>query len=327
MHRAGPLTVDRKSGRRLIYVPKAAVSIAGTTQPEILALALGGRYEGEEDTREHFANGLAARLLMVYPPRIPKRWTDADLPVEIVQAVDDVFERLLSLDLPMDEHGRIQPVAIPLTVEAQRRFVEFYNDHSEEQVTLGPDLAAAWSKLEGYAARFALLVHLVRDAAGDRTLSDPAAVDLQSLDAGITLSRWFGDEAARIYATIGGTGDNADSRQARGRSRLVEWIRSQGGTVTSRDVMRSSRKYGTAEEAEEALQGLADAGVGVFDVSQPEHGPGRPVRRFTLTDAVDVDTNSGNPRKTAIVSTSAPSTCPESEVVSAAADDWEEFVV
>ena len=36
------------------------------------------------------------------------------------------------------------------------------------------DLAAAWSKLEGYAARFALLVHLVRAESGDPRWSMPA---------------------------------------------------------------------------------------------------------------------------------------------------------
>ena len=34
MHRAGVLTVDRKGGRRIIHVPRAAVCIAGGVQPE-----------------------------------------------------------------------------------------------------------------------------------------------------------------------------------------------------------------------------------------------------------------------------------------------------
>ena len=46
------------------------------------------------------------------------------------------------------------------------------------------DLAAAWSKLEGYAARFALLVHLVRAESGDQALADAGTVDEQSIAAG-----------------------------------------------------------------------------------------------------------------------------------------------
>jgi len=329
MHRAGVLTVDRKSGRRIIHVPRAAVSIAGCTQAEILQLSLGGRYEGEEGTREHFANGLAARLLLAYPPRRPKKWTDADLPGEIVQAVDQVFERLLELDLPQDQQGRLEPVCLPLTPEAQSRFIRFYDGHAEEQAHLNSDLAAAWSKLEGYAARFALLIHLVRDAAGDRTLRNPAAVDLESMEAGVTLSRWFADEAARIYAEIGGLGaDTAETRQERERGRLAEWIRGKGGSVTIRDLQRGPRPYREAAAAEAALQALVDAGQGQWVTDSHGGGRGRPVRVFTLIGSGDGnsvfpvvtggdgDTNSENPRETVIVSPSPVSPAAENENLS-----------
>jgi len=64
MHRAGPITADRKTGQRIIHVPRAAVSVAGTIQSEILQQALG---------REHFQDGLAARLLVAMPPRRAKK--------------------------------------------------------------------------------------------------------------------------------------------------------------------------------------------------------------------------------------------------------------
>ena len=36
MHRAGPITIDRKTGRRIIHVPRVAVSVTGGIQPEVL---------------------------------------------------------------------------------------------------------------------------------------------------------------------------------------------------------------------------------------------------------------------------------------------------
>ncbi len=48
MHRAGPLTVDRKTGRRIIHVPRASVCIAGGVQPKALAAALIGRYQPQD---------------------------------------------------------------------------------------------------------------------------------------------------------------------------------------------------------------------------------------------------------------------------------------
>lgn len=48
MHRAGPLTVDRKSGKRTIHVPRASVCIAGGVQPKVLVAALVGRYQPQD---------------------------------------------------------------------------------------------------------------------------------------------------------------------------------------------------------------------------------------------------------------------------------------
>ncbi|MFQ5745120.1 MAG: DUF3987 domain-containing protein [Acidobacteriota bacterium] len=69
MHRGGALIVDRKSGPTL-SVPRAAVSIIGSVQPEVLRSTLSG---------EHMVNGLAARLLFTMPPEALKQWCDDDL--------------------------------------------------------------------------------------------------------------------------------------------------------------------------------------------------------------------------------------------------------
>jgi hypothetical protein len=266
---------------------------------------------------------------MAYPPPKPKQWTDADLTGNIVQAVDTVFARLLSLEMHEDKDGQLQPVAIPLAPEAQAEFIRFYNAHAKEQSSLDADLAAAWSKLEGYAARFALLVHLVRDAADDSTLRNRSVIDLQSMETGITLSRWFADEAARIYAEIGGTPDDGESRKARERGRLVEWIRGKGGSVTVRDLTRGPRQYrGDSQTAECALQDLVDAGFGTWTTDDHGGGRGRPARVLTLTSdgdrnndfhivtGGDGDTNDRSPGKAGIVSPSPPSPVSESAIVS-----------
>ena len=60
MFGARDLLVDRKSeGQKPIFVPRAAVSIVGGIQPQVLRRALGP---------EHFENGLAARMLLTMPP-------------------------------------------------------------------------------------------------------------------------------------------------------------------------------------------------------------------------------------------------------------------
>lgn len=100
------------------------------------------------------------------------------------------------------------------------------------------------------------------------TEGEPAADALRSVAAGVALSRWFGCEARRVYAVL------AESDDDRDRRRLVELIERKGGTVTVRDLMRSSRMFGTAPEAEAALDGPGHGRHGKLGTM-----PGRPTRR------------------------------------------------
>ncbi len=281
-----PMVVDRKTGGTL-YVPRAAVSIAGGIQPETLRRALG---------QEHRDNGLAARLLLTCPPRKPKRWTEADVNADTEAAVALVFDRLFGLTPETDDDGDERPRLVTLADDGKRAWVTFYNEHAGEQVNLSGDEAAAWSKLEGYAARLALVVHLTRWAAGDATLRDASRVDEASIAAGVVLARWFGDEARRVYAILGESDEGRESR------RLAEWIERKGGTATVRDLTRGPREYrGDPERAAKALGELVAAGVAVW--VHDDHGPkgGRPTDRIRLVsrrgdtgDGDETPVNAGN---------------------------------
>ena len=67
--------------------------------------------------------------------------------------------------------------------------------------------------------------------------------------------------------------------------------------MTPRDLMRSSRKWATADEAEAALNQLAAVGYGQWTEQPTSTKGGRPTRVFVLVDSVDVDTTPLNPAK------------------------------
>ncbi len=295
-----PMVVDRKTGGTL-YVPRAAVSIAGGIQPETLRRGLG---------QEHRDNGLAARLLLTCPPRKPKRWTEAEVNATTEAAVAKVFARLFGLTPETDDDGDERPRLVTLADDGKLAWVTFFNEHASEQVNLSGDEAAAWSKLEGYAARLALVVHLTRWAAGDATLSDPARVDEASIAAGVVLSRWFGDEARRVYAILGESDEGRESR------RLVDWIENKGGTLTVRDLTRGPREYRDPDDptakARAALDELVKAGRGRWGPDDHAGGRGRRTDRFQLlsrrggTGAGDVNSgNAGDRRVSVTVATVA----------------------
>ncbi len=275
------IVVDRKTSGTL-YVPRAAVSVAGGIQPETLRRSLG---------KQHFQNGLAARLLFASPPRLVKRWTEDEISPIAEAALEAVFDRLFRLEPQYDRDGEPQPIIVKLTPKAKAAWVEFFNVHAEQQAELSADLSAAWSKLEGYVARMALVVHMVRCVASDDSVADPNFVDEVSIVSGVELSRWFGYEAKRVYAMLGESEEDTYLR------RFVETIRRKGGTMTARELMRSSSRYKTAKDAEEALGELVAEGLAKWEDRPTKKTGGCPTRQIRLTDNTDIDKTPQNPKK------------------------------
>jgi len=280
MHGGRSIMVDRKTGQpRTIYVPRAAVSVTGSIQPATLQRALG---------RAYFENGLAARMLLANPPRRVKRWTEAEIDPSIEQAIAAVFDQLFDLEPAEGPDGDPEPGIVRLSPSAKAAWIRFYNEHADEQVELSGDLSAAWSKLEGYAARLALVIHLVRWASGE--VSNADALDEQSIAAGVALSRWFGRETERIYSILNEYEEDRDRRE------LVERIMRKGGKITVRDLQRGSRAHSTSEAAEAALEDLVQSGFGLWEHVPASDKGGRPTRLFALVDSADVDKTSQTSR-------------------------------
>ncbi len=266
MFNAESITVDRKTGYpRTIHIPQAAVSIIGGIQPGILRRVLG---------TEHKESGLAARLLLTSPPRKAKHWTDADIEPKMEEKLARLFDRLHELKRTKCDEGEAIPVLIQPNSEAKQAFISYFNSHAQEQVDLTGDLSAAWSKLEEYAARLALVVHFVRWAASD--LPEPNILDVESMSAGITLAKWFKGEATRVYTMLSETDTERDDR------RLLEWIDRKGGSVTTREVQQGCRWLKEPGAAEMALEKLVKEGWGSWEPT-PSGQRGQPTRRFRLS--------------------------------------------
>lgn len=262
------LMVDRKNSPTLC-IPRAAVSVSGGIQPGILRRCL---------TSEHRESGLAARLLFASPPRRPRVWNEAGISEETKQKLRDVFADLFGLQMHPDENGTLAPVRVELSWEAKDAFIAFYNAHGAKidgAVDSGAgDLAAAFSKLEGYAPRLALVLHLAKWA-GDSGSAHPARVDLKSMEAGIRLAQWYTGEAERLYAMLG-TNEAGELQE-----KLLDFIRRKGGAVSANEVRKNGPSPFQKKEADadKALARLAKRNLGHFEECRPN---GRPVRLFIL---------------------------------------------
>jgi len=274
MFNAMPITVDRKTGTpRTLYVPQAAVSVVGGIQPAILRRHMAG---------EHQDSGLFARLLLASPPRQVKTWTEDDIDPALAAEVGGLFDRLYELQPDTNDNGEPRPLLVTLAADAKALWIEYYQSHASEQAELSGALSAAWSKLEEYAARLALVTHFVRWAARDPSLASESVVDAASMRAGIALAQWFKGEARRVYHMLAESDTSRESRE------LVEWIERKGGSVTIRDVQQGCRRLKEPGAAEAALNELVKGGRGEWRGTAPTGGGGRPKRAFALSTCLHV---------------------------------------
>jgi hypothetical protein len=265
LHGAATLRIDRLTREpRTLIVPRAGVSICGTIQPAVLAAAL-------DEQALHAGTG--ARLLLAMPPDRRRRWSEAEVAEGLVERYQLLFRELLGL--PLADERRRRPHVLNLSAGAKRLWVDFYNEWGRVQFQAEGEQRAAFAKMEGYASRLALLHHVVSLAAAG--VSDLLDVTEASMSAGIELARWFAAEAVRVYATL------AETEAERATRRLVEYIRSRGGSVTVRELQRcNSRRWPDAATAEADLAALAAAGLAEWEGPTPGPQGGQPARRLRL---------------------------------------------
>jgi hypothetical protein len=208
---------------------------------------------------------LLARFLLAWPPARLRAWSERTVDAATTEAASGVFCGLFGL-----RHVGDEPVDLPLASDAREEWVAFYRAHAERIGSADSHLAAALSKIEGAAARLAL-VHAL--------CTDPDAIEVgsASVRAGCELATWFSDEAERIYALL------LDARpEDRDSSALVALIERRGGAITPRELARASRRYSARGAAKAALAELVKAGHGRMEWLQTGANGGRPVERFTL---------------------------------------------
>ncbi|TVQ32436.1 MAG: DUF3987 domain-containing protein [Phycisphaeraceae bacterium] len=249
MHRAGPLKVDRKTSKRL-RIKRAALNIAGLIQPGVLATALNAT---------DFDSGLVARLLMAMPPTPARKWSPRGLSAAVAGAYAAMIGRLYALDMPEGERGEPLPRELPLDDEAGRVWADYYDALNADLAGQDDQTRAMLSKLEGGAARLALVIHLGRLAGGEGVAPD--RIDGESMRRGVALAIWFRREAERIYARLAEGPEDAEQRE------LIRWIRARG-CVTPRELARTLARFagkGGSDKAKEALGELAKAGLGTIE--------------------------------------------------------------
>jgi len=126
------------------------------------------------------------------------------------------------------------------------------------------------SKAEAWAARLALVCHMIRQAGPEPGIGD--RIDADSIRRGIGLARWAAREWERVFLGMQRGSIEADDRA------LLDWLRGRGGVATARDVARGLAKYRAPGAAEAALQRLARTGAAEWTAAATGGRPADAVR-------------------------------------------------
>ncbi len=212
-----PIYVHRKSAPP-VHVFHPFLSVVGCIPPDMLNELADGR--GRED-------GFLHRILFTFPDAIrPGTWSEAEVTNAMVSRWALAVRELSQLQ-PSANGG---PVVLEFTPAGKRAWVLLFNEHRDSRSApeLPPQMTGPLAKMENYAARLTLLVHLLREVSGDPS---DEGVDDESVAAGWALADYFAAHAERVYPRV-----HAD-RSDRKVEQVVSWVRRRGGECTARELL------------------------------------------------------------------------------------------
>ena len=152
-----PITVNRKGEDDIIFVADPFVSVIGGLQPGILPRLFGG---------SNMDNGLFYRLLFVNnnDDGKPLLWKKADLPSGCDQKWEEIINLILKNDGSKDENETIYS----FSDAAWDYIVDWQNSNEQQYAEEGPEsVISIFRKIQDYCLRFCLIIHVMREAAGE----------------------------------------------------------------------------------------------------------------------------------------------------------------
>lgn len=253
-----PVAVDRKGKKSEgddgeIYVRWPCLSVLGSIQPSVL-----DKFRADAD------DGFYDRMLFCYPDELP---TVGETWATIRSARADRWAGAVAAlrEVPMTkgEDGDDRPLFLRLTDDARVVWKAWTDDIA--RLVNAPDfdeiLRGPYVKLAGYAARLALVSHMLRGAYGEAPLlaglgGPVPMIDGEDMRRGVALGRYFLGHAVRVWNAAG-----LDARFGPAR-RLLSWVRNAGvAGFTRRDAHRAMlRAFPSAEDLSAPLRTLVEHG-------------------------------------------------------------------
>jgi hypothetical protein len=236
-----PYRVERVKHPEPIVIPRLAVAVYGTTQPEKLGLLMRGADDG-----------LLARILWTWPDAISSKLGKQ---VPAAQWAVTAMDRLRELDLQTGDAP--SPIMVPLSDQARLMIETFGHEMQESQHAAGGLLRSALGKARGQALRLARVLEFLWWCGEDGMNAPPTQISARAFAAAAQLmADYFASMAERVY------GDAAVTERERGAATLARWVLANRSTeLHVRHLQREMRLPGlrTAEQIKSAAEALVEA--------------------------------------------------------------------
>lgn len=263
-----PFSVERKSNDDGIPVTvrRPMLCVMGGIQPDMLPMLSDSM--GRSD-------GFVDRILFCYPKWFRRPWRWSSISPEARRTWADCISKLSLLNMDHDDEG-VKPMVIELDESAKTAWEQWQADHEEEQAAddFVPGLRGAWAKMDSQLARIALTLHLLwrAETVDHFGPDDVEPVDDSTIFMAAQVVAYFKSHLRRALGLLEIT---QEERQA---NALAEWLQSNGGKCTLRQIYRC--KIGGVKRKSDATK-LVEAAVD-YDLVTAEEVKGDNGKKTTL---------------------------------------------
>lgn len=249
---SGESVYNNRKNKQAEVLGDPYVSVVGGIQPDILPAL----------QPEQGADGFIDRILFGYPR--PMRSTDGfsyddDVSDEVVAGYRRVVNTLRELEQVVTADGP-QPKPLKMTPAAKITFRKWMNEHNAtlESPDLSNRLRNIYGKMQGYCARFALILHLLAYADG---VEPDEMISVASVENACGLAEYFMSHAARVHAQL------TDSAEDKTLKALYDYIdRQPQRRCTPRDLVHAKVSgCKDAKTTKALLQKLTDNDLGQLE--------------------------------------------------------------
>ena len=190
--------VDRKGNTENvpIRVPHPFLCLVGGMVPDMI-----GSFCDEKGRRDGFLD----RFLFSYPDAVPKScWREDGILDVVADDWSEIVKRLLARQSTV-ENSKTIPHVVQFSPEGKRAWAELIDAHYAEQrsVDFAQSLAGPWAKLEQYAGRLTLILHMLQLAADpQRDQSVIPDITAQTVEDAALLLSYLKSHTRRVYEAM-----------------------------------------------------------------------------------------------------------------------------